>query len=216
MSTLTRCVPLLLLFAVIIMGCGGNAVQRDGAADAAADAGTGGAGSGSGGAAASGGAGGGGASGETGASGGGGGGGGRDGGGGGGGRGGQAGNTACSSAVAAGSCTSEGTTCSSGCTDVCQFCQLLRCQGGRWTPLEVAPAPCFPCGPSLRCQINGDYCYAVMGGPIGAEPSYRCRPMPNTCLPAPTCACLKEQLGATSATCQQAGAGELTVTFQAQ
>ena len=107
---------------------------------------------------------------------------------------------------------------------MCQFCQLLRCQGGRWTPLEVAPAPCFLCGPTLRCQKDAQYCRAVSGGPIGADPSYQCRATPNACLPAPSCSCLEGQpgagagagAGATSATCQQGGAGELTVTFQAQ
>jgi len=39
--------------------------------------------------------------------------------------------------------------------------QPLRCTGGRWQSQEVAPAPCFACGPTLRCQTNAQYCHVL-------------------------------------------------------
>lgn len=81
--------------------------------------------------------------------------------------------------------------------------------------METVAAPCFACGPSLRCPTSAQYCYVIMGGAITNPPSYQCRATPNACLPVPTCACLQGQSIAGSSNCQMAGAGELTVTLQA-
>jgi hypothetical protein len=123
---------------------------------------------------------------------------------------------ACSSAVAQGVCTSEGAVCSSGCTDVCQFCNLLRCVSGRWQPQEVAPAPCFACGPTLRCQTNAQFCRVQMGGAVGIPPSYQCRATPDACRPTPSCQCLRNQ-GVAETLCAEgdAGTGQITTTLLA-
>ena len=121
----------------------------------------------------------------------------------------------CAGAVAQGACTSEGTVCSNGCTDVCQFCNLLRCTGGHWQTEEAAPAPCFACGPSLRCQTNAQYCYSVAGGAVTRPPSYECRTTPATCLPVPSCTCLRNQNLATTVCTDStgdAGSGQITTT----
>jgi len=128
------------------------------------------------------------------------------------------GGDACASAVALGPCGTEGAICGGNCSDACQFCNLLRCSGGRWQAQEAAPAPCFACGPSLRCQINQQYCYSITGGAVGNPPSYQCRAVPMACLPTPTCKCLRDQ-GANGNLCEDAagdaGAGQITVTLQA-
>ncbi len=42
-------------------------------------------------------------------------------------------------------CMTEGETCSPGCEDPCQFCNVVRCEGGTWQGLEVFPADCPSC-----------------------------------------------------------------------
>lgn len=42
-------------------------------------------------------------------------------------------------------CTMEGASCSTGCEDQCQFCNLVSCEGGVWKALEVFPADCLDC-----------------------------------------------------------------------
>jgi hypothetical protein len=121
---------------------------------------------------------------------------------------GDGGNAACASAAANGVCTGEGAVCG-GCTDACNFCNILRCTGGHWTALEVAPAPCFACGATVRCQVNADYCVTTMGGAVGTPPSYHCSAVPAACRPTPTCACLAPA----PALCQQTDAGAHTVTL---
>jgi hypothetical protein len=125
------------------------------------------------------------------------------------------GGAGCATAVAQGSCSVDGTVCSSGCTDVCQFCNLLRCTSGHWQPEEVAPAPCFACGPTLRCQTNAQYCHVQEGGAITNPPVYQCRATPATCLPTPTCTCLRNQ-GLAESVCSEgdAGAGQVTTRLQ--
>jgi hypothetical protein len=120
---------------------------------------------------------------------------------------------ACASAVAMAACTSEGQTCSSGCTDACDFCNLLRCTGGVWQRMEAVPAPCFSCGPTLRCRDNAQYCRVVRGGPAGSEPGYSCMDVPSNCPAVPTCTCLSSTPPVT--TCTQAGPGQLTFTVNA-
>lgn len=40
-------------------------------------------------------------------------------------------------------CTSEGQSCGGeACTNACQFCNIIVCQEGKWTHLEVFPAAC--------------------------------------------------------------------------
>ena len=38
-------------------------------------------------------------------------------------------------------CASEGLSCGH-CTDPCQFCNTIHCQGGVWTTSEAFPMPC--------------------------------------------------------------------------
>jgi hypothetical protein len=196
----------LVLCAILgpVGGCGSRANSPDG--------GAGGAQSGSGGAATDGGAGsgGGGATGGAGAGGAGAGGAGAGGAGAGGaGAGGAGGNPGCASAVANGSCATDGTVCNDGCTNACVACNSLRCTSGHWAAQESIPAPCFSCGTG-DCQTNVEYCQKTEGGAVGNPPSYRCLTVPANCRPTPTCACL----ASSSAPCQVAGPGEVTVTQQ--
>ena len=95
--------------------------------------------------------------------------------------GGGGGNSTCATATENAACTVEGATCGGPCTDVCQFCNLLRCMSGRWQRMESAPAPCFTCGPDLRCQGFAQYCAVTTGGALGAGSSYRCTALPAAC-----------------------------------
>lgn len=42
-------------------------------------------------------------------------------------------------------CGMEGASCSTGCQDQCQFCNIVNCENGVWHALEVFPAPCLDC-----------------------------------------------------------------------
>jgi hypothetical protein len=123
---------------------------------------------------------------------------------------GGAGGNPCLSATVGGTCGDEGRSCGN-CNDVCNFCSLTVCNGGRWARVEVAPAPCFDCGASLRCQISEQYCVATLPGVPTGVTSYSCVTAPDTCGTTPTCACL--QIG--GGTCQMSGTGQLTVTLAA-
>ena len=123
-------------------------------------------------------------------------------------------NPACAAATENAACTDDGVVCGS-CTDVCQFCNTLRCVSGRWQRMEAAPAPCFMCGPSLRCQGYVQYCEVTMGGAQGSAASHRCSALPTACKTTPTCACLQTQGVAGSASCTMAGQGDVTVTLPA-
>ena len=106
-------------------------------------------------------------------------------------------------------CTTENAVCGS-CTDVCQFCNTLRCTGGHWTYQEAVPAPCFDCGSGgKRCQLNAAYC-KITTGPITTQAE--CVALPAACLPAPSCSCLTSQPN-----CSQGdgGTGALTLTILA-
>ena len=137
------------------------------------------------------------------------------GGGGNGGGGGAGGNPACATAAENAACTTEGVTCGSCGTDVCQFCNLLRCVTGHWQRMESAPAPCFSCGPNLRCQGYAQYCDVTTGGALGAGSTYRCTALPAACKTTPTCACLQAQSVAGSGNCTMGAQGEVTVTLLA-
>ena len=127
--------------------------------------------------------------------------------------GGGGGNSTCATATENAACTVDGATCGGPCTDVCQFCNLLRCMSGRWQRMESAPAPCFMCGPDLRCQGFAQYCAVTTGGALGSGSSYRCTALPAACTTTPTCACLQTQGVATSANCTMAAQGAVTVTI---
>ncbi len=42
-------------------------------------------------------------------------------------------------------CERDGEFCSPGCEDPCQFCNVVKCEGGTWQNLEVFPAECLGC-----------------------------------------------------------------------
>lgn len=42
-------------------------------------------------------------------------------------------------------CAMEGEFCSPGCEDPCQFCNVVKCEGGTWQGLEAFPAECLDC-----------------------------------------------------------------------
>jgi hypothetical protein len=132
---------------------------------------------------------------------------------GGGGRGGTSGiagssGNPCANATTGNTCSEEGRTCGT-CIDRCNFCSMVTCRNGRWARMEVAPAPCFDCGASLRCQINEQYCVATLPGIPTGVTSYSCAEIPDSCPQTPTCDCV--QVG--GGTCQMSGAGQLTITL---
>ncbi len=129
--------------------------------------------------------------------------------------GGGGGNSTCATATEDAACTVDGVTCGGPCTDVCQFCSLLHCTSGRWQRTESAPAPCFTCGPDLRCQGFAQYCNVTSGGAVGAGSSYRCTALPAACTTTPTCACLQTQGFAASGNCTMGAQGAVTVTLLA-
>jgi hypothetical protein len=125
------------------------------------------------------------------------------------------GDPACATAVAQQTCPTPNLSCGGeSCTDVCSFCNVLICTSGRWQTMESFPAPCFACGPSSRCQNNVQYCQAFLPGLPTGTPTYSCLPVPSTCPPTPTCACLQTG-GVVPGACQMTGAGQLTVTLAA-
>jgi hypothetical protein len=110
-------------------------------------------------------------------------------------------------------CTNEGAFCSSGCTNACSFCTAFRCTGGQWMRMEAHPAPCFSCGPELRCRMHSQFCLTVVGGPAGSTPTYSCGEVPGSCPLAPTCACL-DAVGQ-AGTCAEPTPGQVTITLAA-
>lgn len=81
-------------------------------------------------------------------------------------------------------CANEGQSCGE-CTDPCDFCNILRCEGGVWTRLEAHPPPpgtctAFDCGPDLRCNAVTQYCFHEIG-------TYSCERYPDDCT---SCDCL--------------------------
>jgi hypothetical protein len=123
---------------------------------------------------------------------------------------GTGGSGVCAAAVVNGACSAENTTCNQGCSDACSFCNSLRCSGGHWVQQEAFPAPCFDCGPTLRCRIGQQDCIKTEGGAVGSPPSYVCSALPDQCLATPTCACVAPP----PALCAESGTGQLTITNQ--
>lgn len=62
-------------------------------------------------------------------------------------------------------CTVEGQSCSTDCSDQCQFCNVMTCENGIWTRLEVFPAPCLDCEPLCDLVVPA----ACAGGPPNLE-----------------------------------------------
>jgi len=58
-------------------------------------------------------------------------------------------------------CAAEGLFCGGPCEDPCQFCNLIRCEGGVWTQLEAPPAPCLDCDTVCTFVVPA----ACTGGP---------------------------------------------------
>lgn len=78
----------------------------------------------------------------------------------------------------------------------------------------LAIAACGGGGPDLRCRQSRDFCSVDRGTAPPDTTTYRCVAVPTACLPTPSCDCL-HGLGTITAgsICEQAGAGELTVTL---
>lgn len=130
----------------------------------------------------------------------------------GGGGGGAGGGSTCATATDGATCTSEGATCGGPCTDICQYCNLLRCTSGHWQAIESAPAPCFVCGDG-KCQTMMQYCNTTEGGPVGNPPSHGCVDIPAACLSTRTCACLSQN--SVTGMCTMGSNGELMTLLQA-
>lgn len=95
-------------------------------------------------------------------------------------------------------CANEGEFCSPGCEDPCEFCNVVKCEGGTWQGLEVFPADCLSCDQVCPLVLNGqcpagppdlDACVAGCGANevgecsllyhkvlacIGATPTFTC------------------------------------------
>lgn len=117
----------------------------------------------------------------------------------------------CRGAAEDGVCSAEGAFCGGPCTDVCSFCNILSCSGGRWRRLEVFPAPCFECG-DKRCQQNEQLC-RVAHSDVGGEPDvYACEPTPAACREDPSCECIADN-GVASDRCTESDEGQITVEW---
>jgi len=127
------------------------------------------------------------------------------------GAGGAGGGSSCAGATSGATCDSEGATCGGPCTDICQFCNLLRCTGGHWQAMEAFPAPCFTCGDG-KCQTMNQYCRTTEGGPSGSTPGHSCIAIPTECLSTRTCACFAQN--AVPGTCTMGSNGELMTLVQ--
>jgi len=128
-----------------------------------------------------------------------------------GGGGGAGGASSCALATSGAACTSEGMTCGGPCTDICKFCNLLRCTGGHWQALEAEPAPCFSCGDG-KCQTLKQYCHTTQGGAAGSPPRPVCMDIPEECLSTRTCACLSQNH--VGGQCTMGSNGELMTLVQ--
>jgi hypothetical protein len=97
---------------------------------------------------------------------------------------------ACASAVAGNACSPEGASCGS-CTDPCQFCNLLQCQGAKWQAVEAFPDP--NCGKDMTVGGGADLAAADLSGTDMAgcpaakpAPFSSCTNTPGT-VTGPTC-----------------------------
>jgi len=82
------------------------------------------------------------------------------------------GGSSCASAVEGASCSMEGQSCGGPCSDPCQFCNILRCSGGRWTRLEIFPRPCDDGGAADVSSASGArMLWQAPGGFAGTGPA---------------------------------------------
>jgi hypothetical protein len=104
-------------------------------------------------------------------------------------------------------CSPEGKTCGQ-CSDPCQFCNLIQCQGGKWAAVESFPAncsdmgtsPCGTCGPNQVCVKD----YPGVPPPSDMGPyTASCKNLPAQCATQPTCSCLATVSG--NQVCETAG-----------
>lgn len=119
----------------------------------------------------------------------------------------------CSTAAEGGACTVEGASCGGPCTDVCSFCNILRCEGGEWTRLEVFPAPCFDCGPEKQCEAGATYCSRTIAGVPGGGDEYECLDAPDRCAGSVTCMCIADE--GLAGDCNEPNPNEVTLTIAA-
>lgn len=97
-------------------------------------------------------------------------------------------------------CDAEGLTCGGPCEDPCAFCNVIRCEQGTWTGLEVFPADCLDCDASCTFVVSAACpagppdqaacvagCMAVQAGDcgllynqalacMGSMPTFTCNP----------------------------------------
>lgn len=110
----------------------------------------------------------------------------------------------CDGVVVGEPCTVENAHCGS-CADECSFCHVVSCVNGAWTGFEIPPAPCFDCGPSLRCRTGGEYCDLEHSDVPSIPDAYSCRSMPPACARDMTCACVQQAVPSDRCTVQRAG-----------
>ena len=118
----------------------------------------------------------------------------------------------CATAVEAGTCATAGAFCGGPCTDPCSFCNVLRCESGRWMRLEAFPDPTcamtFPCDTAgLRCDRGTEFCSIARSDVAGVPDTITCEP--TSCTPV-TCACFPATAGRT---CADDADGAVTVTY---
>lgn len=109
------------------------------------------------------------------------------------------------------SCANEGQSCSSGgCSNQCDFCNILSCESGQWNRLEAFPSRCFSCG-DAQCVTDLEFCRLEQ--PPLDDPCVNSATDPNTqaiCPNAVTCECL-EQSVTEFATCEESNPGEVVI-----
>jgi hypothetical protein len=63
--------------------------------------------------------------------------------------------SSCAGVTEGAACAVDGQSCGGPCSDPCQFCNIFRCSGGRWTRLEVFPMPCVDSGTADAGRSDG-------------------------------------------------------------
>ena len=58
-------------------------------------------------------------------------------------------------------CATEGMSCSTGCEDPCEFCNIVHCENGTWQNVEVFPYDCLDCEAVCELVVPA----ACVGGP---------------------------------------------------
>ena len=80
------------------------------------------------------------------------------------------------------------------------------CENGPYGP----PPGEFVCGNTTACMLDSQYCVETPGA-SGGPTTFACSPLPDSCVSAPTCACVAFTCGG-KGTCQAGGDGSITVT----